>query len=287
MPDPIMIEVEIDGTKHKVPLPEGFLSADSVSAEYMRKDTFESELGKRALSIAKNKGYAKPDDLMSDEEFIKKLMEAQGLVKKGDPGGGGDNKPTAEQVAALQADWRAKEVAPLEEKLAGSEGRNKGLIEKILESSILQAGALAGVKERFLKPAAPGQKAPLVSMMGNMFGFDEEHSEHFVVKPDGEGFVITSDGNSGKPYKGVSEFLSDWAGQKENADLIDLQARKGPGAQLPPDMKQSGADVVITREQASDHEQYNKAEETAHKQGGRVIVSGTPTYGAAAAAGGV
>ena len=290
MPDPIMIAVEVGGETHQVPLPDGYLSSEAVAADFMKKDLFETEVGRRATSIADTKvaDAMKPETLMKDESFVDRFIKSLGLVKptEVDP-----NKPpvvhtpTAEQIASLQEDWRKAELAPISTQLTESQASFQRLTTRTLESDIVQAAALAGVKERFLKPAAAGQAPPIVAMMGQVFRYSPEHERHFVAKGD-DHFEITSDPKSDLPFKTASEFITVWAGLPENKDFVDTASRRGPGLDTPSGVA-SGQDVILTREEAGDHATYSNAQDKAEKQGGVVRVSGTPTFGATASAGGV
>ena len=280
MTDQVMIEVQHGEETIQVPLPEGILRATDVATDYMPKSTFASELGRRALSIAKDKGYLKPEDMLSNEEHVAAIMEQHGLVKKtvdGDPAK--PTPPTPEMLADLQTSWRTKELVPVQEALQLGENRVTKLLGRMRASDIVAAAAASGVKERFLKPAAVGQDAPIVSMLGSIFRFDEEHGEYFVAK-DAEHFEITSDTKAAFPYKTITEFITGWAGQPENKDFVDVAAQSGAGLNDIPGSKSSGKDIVITREAAANFQEYQKAQVEAEKRGGSVIVEGTPIYGA-------
>lgn len=280
--EPVMISVEIDGTTHEVALPDGYVSQAAIAETHMAKDLFNTEVTRRATSIAAEDGRRKPEDLLGDKDFITKVMEANDLVPKGKEITLDPNKPvepTADQIVSLQTDWRRKELEPVATELEDSQNRNRRLTRRMLVSDIVQAASLAGVKERFLLPVVEGQDPPVVSMMGDVFRFNSEHERHFVAEGE-KGFVITSDPKSKLPYKTPSEFITGWAGLPENTDFVDVDKRTGPDLDVPPGTQTSGKDVLLSQEEASDHATYSRAQVLATKRGGTVRVKGAPVYGA-------
>ena len=276
----IMITVKHGDEEIQVPIPKEVLRAEDVAKDYMLKNTFESELGRRAMGIAEGKGFRKPDDLLTDKEHVAKIMEQNQLVKKGSKAEGEPKPPTPEMIAELQTTWRAAEVEPLQTQVDEGKTRTSTLLGRMKASEIVAAAAAAGVKERFLNPSAPGQEAPIVSMLSSLFRFDGEHNEYFVSK-NPETFEITSDPKALLPYKTISEYVVGWAALADNKDFVDVNAQTGPNLGTP-GVTTTGKDVTITREQAEDFATYEKAQVAADKLGGRVIVSGTPVYGATA-----
>jgi hypothetical protein len=274
----IMIDVVNGEDTINVLMPDGLKTDAMVAADYMPKNTFQSELGRRAVGIAEGKGYRKPEDMLSDEDHVATIMEKHQLVKKGSKAEGEPKPPTPEMIAELQGEWRTKELVPVQESQVAGEKRIDTLLGRMKSADIVAAAAAAGVKERFLNAVATGQDAPIVSMLGSVFGFDEELGEHFVRK-DKDQFEITSDPKSTHPYKTIREFVTNWAGLPDNKDFVDVATQTGARLKDAPGTV-SGKNVTINREQASDAGEYEKARVEAEKRGGIVVVSGTPQYGA-------
>lgn len=269
------VKVTVDGKEIEVPIPDGWLSPEQIAEGFMKKDTFTSEMDRR-IQAAK-KGLIKPEDLLKDEEFLKKVLEAQGKElfdpeKSKGKGKQLDDEALAARLAEELEVWRKKELDPVRTQLTERETTITGLRDRILDGQIVQAAINMGVKPAFLKPPSEGAQPPIVAMLRNTFGLNDDHDEFFVVK--GDGWEFSSKPDDGLPYKTVSEFMRDWAGKKENGDFVDANAQTGPGLGRPGDGgvgSRTGKDVVLTREQAGDHATYTKAVEQAQKQGGRVI----------------
>jgi len=273
------MKIQYDGKEVEVELPEGVLTSEEVAENFMRKETFMPEVDRRVK--AQLKGLVKREDLLGDEAFLSEALGKQGKelfdptkTKKGK--GALDDEALAQRLAEAQEGWRKKELAPVMEKLTGTEKAVSKLRDRILDGQILQSALNAGVKEAFLKPPAEGTASPIVSMLRGTFGFDPEHDNYFVRKGE-EDFEFSAKPDEGHPFKTVSEFITDWAGRKENADFVDVERKRGPGLGGPGKAgKQSGRDVVLTPAEAGDHATWTAAEERATKQGGRVITAAPP-----------
>ncbi len=276
--DVTMITVKHGDEEIEVPAPDGWVSPESLAENFMPKSTFTAELGRRAVSIAREKhGMRKPEDLLDDADHIAAVVKRNDLVKKGSEVTG-DGAPSAEQVTALRDDWRVKELKPVTDELATSNTRVQTLLGKALASEIVQAAAAAGIKTRFLEAPLLGQESTIVAMLGGQFGFDEKLGRHFVIA--GDGFEITSDPEAqrlGIPYKTAGEFVASWAQKPENKDFIDFESKRGAGAGDPSRDGENGKDIVLTVEEASDHATYEAAQEKAHKRGGVVRTKSAPS----------
>jgi hypothetical protein len=266
-----------DGTQVEVDVPEGYLTPEEISAKYMLKSTFESELHRRAGSIAKSQlSMVLPEDLLGDAEFVKKVAEKHGLVPKDSVTVTTDDEQVkqlvSERVTAAQEEWEREKLEPLADENVTLKGRVSGLLVRGLESEIVQAAAVAGVKDRYLKPSRVGGRPVIVDMLEGVFRHDDGHDRHFVSK-DKENFVITANADSPLPYQTVPEFMAEWAGEKENSDFIDTAKQTGPDVGAPGIV--TGKDVVLSPSEAADHRVYTTAQERADKQGGVVRVVDT------------
>ncbi len=269
---PKKLKVQHNGAEIEIDLPEGTLSADEVSESYMRKTVFQTELDRRLAKLSE--GMAKRDDLLVDEEFLQTMLEKQGKElfdpEKAKKGKQQTGESMAAELARAEQEWTKKNLEPAQLKATKAESLVGSLRQKILHGMILQAGIDGGVKKIFLTPPDSNGIPPLVSFVENMFAFDPTLDEFFVRGDEEGSFAFSSKPDEGHPYKNVAEFMGGWLGKKENLDFLDKEKQKGPGLQSVVG-ELSGKDVVLTQAQASDHATYKQAQETASKQGGRVI----------------
>lgn len=265
----IEIDVPVAELVRELPAEErktqlGMLTREEIAQTHLPRETFEAEMTRRVNSATQ--GYVKLDDLPKDEKLRQKIFDLLGVKISAD----GKPQLTADQVAQLQKDWREKELAPAVQRAEKAESRIKGLLNQGLSSAIVQAAAAAGVHEHMLKPPAEGQLAPIVAMLAPMFKYSDEHDAHFVGAKDG--FAFSADPQrSGSPYKGVTEFVTEWAASKDNSPFINAKTPGGPKLGGPGGPK-GGA---VTIEEPSDRpitlQEYQAASQEAG-EGGRVVV---------------
>lgn len=258
----------IDGAEKEVDLPEGYLAPDEVKAQYMPKSGFEAELSRRAESITQKKLA----ELESDDEFFNKLIEKRG-VKIADPTK--ETKLTTDQLKDAQAQWEKKHLEPLKKQLDEASQRVTKLQSSSLNAEIMQAAAAAGINPALLKSPVAGQPAPFVAMIRELFGYDEKTGGWYVKKGDSFEFSSTPSEDNG-PYKRVSEFVKEWAGDKENKAFI-VDRRQG-GAELgggkdTPTVTSSGGRHVISRVDAADLGKYKAAKAAAEKAGVSLVIA--------------
>ena len=268
------IKVMFDGKEVEVDAPEGWMSAEDIAGSFMKKDTFEKEMERRIASA--KKGLVSQTDLLSNEDFLTEILKAQGKElfdpAKAKGKKGADDEAIAQRLTDALAEWRKKELEPMAGERDKAIGRIGSLQTRILRGQIIEAAVKAGVKGSFLKAPQPGADPPIVAMLGSIFRHDGDHDDFFVAKGEND-FEFSAKPDEGTPYKGVGEFVTDWASQKENLDFIDASLQSGPGLGQPGPGRVSGKDVHLTQEQASDHQTYTKATEQASKQGGRVVTA--------------
>lgn len=152
-----------------------------------------------------------------DEDFRSQAVDALGIK----PGG----KPSGEEMQAAFKQWEQQHVAPLKTRLETAEGRVERLTRKDLHGQIVQHAAALGVKAAFLKPPVPGAPPPVVHILESAFGHDPQ-TDGWYVKA-GDGFAYSTNPTQDRPYKGVDEFLREWAQTDEAKELLEPRSRNG------------------------------------------------------------
>lgn len=249
------IKVKLEnGDEVEVERPTGLLDEAEVREKFMPKATFESELKTRVDSIIANKGLVDPETLMDSEDFKVKFMEHHEI----------SSNKTADQYKADLANeaekLRRKEVTPLKEAL---ETANKRIVVKNQRelSSILLTAAAGRVKTPLLKGTATSRPA-FVAMVGDNFGFSDEHDTWFVKNSDGS-FAFPKKGDS--PYKTPEEFVEEWLEDEANADFLAEERQHLPG--IKPGGTPKGGRVTISRADAEDTAKYREARAQAQEAG--------------------
>ncbi len=195
MPD--KIKVEIEGKEHEVELPGGYISEDSLGDKYVKKDFFEQEVQRRVKSAKEN---AK-NELKSDNEFFAAFAKERGIPLSED----GKYKPPSKPdididkiKSEVEQNLRDTEIAPREQKL------NK-LLQSKLHGEIIQAASAVGIKKSLIESFNDGAAPPIVNMVKEYFGYDEEN-DYWAIR-DGEKFRYSNNPNNSRPYMGAKEFL--------------------------------------------------------------------------------
>lgn len=233
---------------------------DAVKDQVVPTSRFDAEIDRRVKGIVKNQGLRKAEELIDDEEFLGKIAEKHGLVKKGE----GDGKPDAaaasaqlkDAIAKALADVETKRIKPLEEKLTAKQAREDALLAKDLERQIIQAAA-PYVRKALLKSSAPGKPAPIVAMLSDMFAFDEDTEEFYVAAGDNT-FVLSTRRDSDSAFKTVEEAVAEWVANKDNADFL-APGQGGPGVGGGAGNTGTVGTITLTAEQAQDARTYNAA----------------------------
>lgn len=250
-----------DGTEQEVDLPEGYLSPEEVAEHYMPKSTFRVELNRRL------KGKMTADEFLANDELKQKALQAWGISVDDS----GKAKLTADQLAAAKKQWELAELAPINEKLTKTSERLTKTQAKILEASILRAAA-GRVHESLLKPPAAGAKIPFMAMLESAFGFNDELDDYFVKGTDGFEFAPSKKPENGRPYKGVDEFVDEWVANEANKPFV-VSTRQGGAGLNGEGHGRTGANITISKADATDAQKYRTAQKQAAEQGGRVIVA--------------
>ena len=263
------IEVDLDLDKiltEEVLKQRNLLTKETVAQSFTPKDVFETELARRVASITK--GNIKLEDIPKDESLKKQVLDLLGVEITKD----GKAKLSADQVSELQETWRTNELVPVTQRAEKAETRAKGLLGRILNADIVREGASRGIQKHLLTPVREGAAPPIVSMLGDLFGYDAESDGFYVRK--GEGYEFSADPKEhGSAYMGVSEFMKEWAAKKENAPFIDAGKPGGPKPGAP---GAEGGVVTIDAPEpgkAMNLADYQAAQEQAG-EGGRVHVKG-------------
>ncbi len=249
----IKVKLE-DGTEVEVERPAGLLDEAEVREKFMPKATFEAELTTRVDSIITNKGLVDPATLMDSEDFKVKFMEHHEIAS---------NKTADQYKADLASEaekLRRKEVAPLQEKLTAANKRISVKNQREL-SSVLLTAAAGLVKTPLLKGSATSRPA-FVAMIGDNFGFSDEHDAWFVKNADGS-FAFPKKGDA--PYKTPEEFVEEWLEDEANSDFLAEAPSNLPG--IKPGGATKGVRVTISREDAGDVTKYREARAQAVEAG--------------------
>lgn len=201
MPTERKITVEIEGKKHEVLLPEGYVHTDELKDTHVAKEHFQTELQSRLANITK--GLRKPEDLITDADFTKTFIEKRkdDLMKvlnitpsKSDIDVTKIQNETADRV-------RREELSPLAEKLKFADEEVGLLRGRDLDGQVATVGLDLGIDPTLMD---------LVKLfVAGKFGWDPERRQWFQKKVDGsEGFELSGNPNKGgQPYVGVREFL--------------------------------------------------------------------------------
>lgn len=257
MADSVMVKVAgADGKETEVAVPMSAIM-DAVKDTHVPKDRIESDINRRVQGIVKNQGLRKPEELLDDETFVAQVLEKHG----GKPKGGDDeaSKQLKDALAKARKDFEDKELGPVKARLQEKEDREQALLVRDLERQILQAAADSGVLRSLLKAPARGKPAPIVSMLEDTFAYDAETGEFYVA--DGDSFVLSTSADKSTTYKGVDEYVKEWASQKENADFLQ-PGQRGPGMGGQGDRggpRGGTGSVVLTPEEAGNYATYQDA----------------------------
>jgi len=243
----------------EVPLPDGYLTSEEVSAGYVNKDAVDGivkdRLDRDRISQRKH--------LLADDEFVGEIIQVHNLKKagEGDPEAG-------EQIERAKKAWETEHVQPLKDDNDALKIRVGKLLNERLHGEIIGAAAEAGVKPAMLKRQAGGD-AMIVSMIKSLFRYDEKSDTFAVI--EGEGLRYSPNATEARPYAGPEEFLQDWAKAKENADFLAPQRQDGAGLKGD-QVTGEGATIKLSREEAEDAAKYRAALKQADETGGRVEV---------------
>jgi len=270
MTDPRTITIEHpEHGKLEVAIPETYIPREQVEADYVPKGAHNSQMAQLRKQY---EGHAKPEDLLGDEDFRNRAIEAWGIeVDDGTP------KLTPDRVAELRTDFERKHLKPLQTKFEKVQSRNQQLQTTLLHSRIL-AAAGGKVQPYLLKAPAKGEMPPIVNLLAPYFGFDGD-SGQFAVK-DGEGFRTTTQADASSPYMGIEEFVQRWIEDDDNPYKVE-QRQSGPGAGVDGQggsNRGSGGAVVLSYEDAQDPVKYRTAKEAAEKQGVELQIGEHPAW---------
>lgn len=194
-------------------------------SQYMPKAAFQTELNRRVAAIA---GKAKSeDDFLQDEDFRVKAIEAWGIKPQGEQA---NQALTGEQLAQAQKDWEKKHLSPVAERATRAETRVQQLLHRDLHAQILATAGELGIKKSLLKTPVEGATPPIVNLLANYFGLDEEAGSWFTK--EGDGFAFSGTPSAQSPYKSVSEFIREWT-ENEGKDFLEDVRQRGPGMGQP------------------------------------------------------
>lgn len=220
-------KVEIDGTEHEIELDTealGVLTKDEVTAAYMPKETFESELSRRVKSATKGKHSIA--EIVEDEEILGTVVKEHGTVLVGALKGAGILKDVdgdhSEALKRAQETWANTELKPVQEKLDAATTEIVSLRTAGLSSQVATAANETGVKRSMV---------PLIqSYYRDRTQWDDEYGGWFILDEGGKNFAYASKPETGKaPYKTVAEDIVEKRNSKEFGDWFDPKQRAGIG----------------------------------------------------------
>lgn len=200
MPTERRIQVEVEGKKIEVAVPDGFVHQDDLKETHMPKDTFLGEVQRRVESLTKE--LRKPEDLIGDATFFETFVEKRkdDLVKKLNVTVKKDEVDIGKiQVEAMDK-VRREEIDPLQ----------KGIKTRDEEIGVLRVRDLeAQVSDAALHLNVVPDLIDLVKLhVRKQAEWDGERKQWFIQKPDKSGFELSSDPKAGgHPYEGVREFM--------------------------------------------------------------------------------
>lgn len=201
--------VDIDGEEKTITLPEGWMHQDTIKDKYLPKDQFARELERRVA--AKTKGLVKPDDLLSDEEFLGKVLgvddnRGRALELLGiDPeklGGDVDVAEIRRKVTDdVTAQFTEKEIKPRDAKIEEQNALIEQLRERDFRAEFLSAAAEEDIHEDMLEP--------LAVLYRRQFRFDADENGWFRVGEDGELEMSLNPEPGGPRHVTVAEALKE------------------------------------------------------------------------------
>lgn len=269
MPKTVTVE-HPDHGELEVELPSGFLPEDEVSENYVPVGAHNAQMAKIRREM---KGLADPDELLQDEDFRNRALEAWEI----NPDAPEDDTPrlTPDRIQAIRDEMVRKEVDPLRKRAEELESTVSTLRKENLHSSIIRA-ASGKVKESLLQSPVAGATPPIVNMMASYFDFDPETGQWAVR--EGEGFAYSTEPTEDRPYMGVDEFLAKWSENEANADWVKDTRQRGPGAERKPGGTPTGGagDVRISYAEAQDAQTYRRARKEAQERGVNLVVTDAP-----------
>jgi hypothetical protein len=219
MPD--KIKVNIEGKEHEVQLPEGYISEESLNDKYVKKDFFESEVQRRVKAAKEN---AK-NELKSDTDFFASAAKERGIPLTED----GKYKPPSKPdididkiKSEVEQNLREKEIAPRDQRL-------NRLMQSKLHGEIIQAASAVGIKKSLIESFNDGVAPPIVNMVKEYFGYDEEN-DYFAIR-EGDKFRYSNNPNNSRPYMGAKEFLEGLKKQDSWKDFFEDTRQRGSNYQ--------------------------------------------------------
>jgi hypothetical protein len=259
---PKTIKIQHAGQTLEVELPEGYVGPEDLEKNYVPRTYFEHEVARKA------KGQYRKTiaDLKTDEvkrtEFLTELGITPAQADAIDAKGG----KLADQLKAAQVEWERTSLTPLKETLSKAQAKITKLTGSKLERDIVAAAVEAGVKKQFLTPLAAGQAAPIVTILRDVFGFNDEHDDFFVKQ--GDEFAYSANPAESKvPYKSVAEYITkDFTKLPHAKDYLEDVRQRGAGLNGGGSQGGSG-NIRLTRKDAYDVQKYRAATAEAEKRG--------------------
>lgn len=197
----------------------GYVPRSSLDDDYVPRADFEVRL--REAKREARRGLTKPDELLDDEDFRRKLADKHGdwfretLAIKPEEG-------TVEQI---RASLMESEVKPLRQQLETRDTTIQTLRRKQRDGDIERAMGIVGVKPQF-RPLA-------LAWARERLALHPEHAEWFVTdgQDDGEPqFAFSKKPKDGRPpYQTAEEMFALLAQSGEYPDWFEKTTKPGSG----------------------------------------------------------
>jgi hypothetical protein len=258
------IKVQHAGAELEVPRPAGYFSQAEVNEKFVAKATHDATMASMRTQLEKSKNLKNPDDLLGDDSFKTRAMEAWGLNPNA------TQKQFNEQLERTRKEILDREVQPREVKLTQAQEKISKLRSKDLHGQIIQAAAAAGIQKDLLKPTTKGGTPMIVSMLRDAFDFSEEHDSHFAKGANGYAYSQTGE----TPYMTPHEFIAAWAAGDGKAFVTSERqagAEAGAGGKGTSVPGQVGKELRLTADQIRDISYFKQMQDKAAKEGLTIV----------------
>jgi hypothetical protein len=260
------VKAYVDGTARDVELDDAELP-DALVLKANLDDHIEPVLSRRMKNAKKNA----LDEALKDETFRNEALKAWNI----DPAklAAGD-KAEGEKLEAAKAGWAKAELEPVKQRAETAEGRLQKMLDRMRDTRIVEAARKAGVREEYLESFGDGTPPMIVPAVRDRYKHDEEADDFFALDETGKEFAYSRNPKKGRPHMGIEEHFETIREDKRFAKFFDDKRPRGPGLGTGTGGGGSGQrDVYLSPADARNAQAYRAAEETAKKQGGRVLVA--------------
>jgi len=250
-----------EGNEHTISL-EGPPAGTIAESEFEAR--FNDRFQKRATSLQQS-ALA---DALSDDTFKGKALAAWGIDPDAKPG---NVEPDAERIAALEAQWADRHIKPLQEQLDTAKQQNQRLLGTRLTAEILAEAERIGVSKQFREKTEGMGQAMIVASTVDLFEYDPETDAFYVKgqKPGEFEYTTRAAVDRNSPYRTIGEHFDLFGENKSNSGFLEDVRQRGPSHK---GGDRRSNDVILSREDAKDHQKFVAAEKLAEEQGGKFLI---------------